>query len=164
MRKIISISATVSAIAIMTSCTRVRSRIVNLLESDPKTTECNIGTLYPNLDGRECVGVMSDNILYTYQFRYRATPEEVESALMKKTCSYIEIIPDTTLQECSREYILANMSSRSIESYPTLTEWKQSNHPDSLVFYKCCRTPLQHLLVFDKKTGFVYHKIYEFKE
>lgn len=143
-------------------------RIINKVESvitNYAITECHIGSLYSDLKGKDCDGIKIDNgIFYNYCFRYKAIPAEVENALMAKTCSYVEIVPDSVLVPCKKKYIFNNIQLPSEETYPEYVEWRWCEHPDSLEFYKCTRTPLQHLLVFDKVTGQVYHFINEFRE
>ena len=152
------------ALLAFSSCTRIKNKVIHWL-CPKEVTECNIGTLYPELDGKDCIGVRAEDcFFYRYCFRYKATPDEVEKALMAKECSYVEIVPDTAFYRCDRGYMLDKMYKLSQENYPEYDEWRWCDHPDSLLFYACMRTPLQHLLVFDKVTGYVYHCIYEFAE
>ena len=54
-----------------TSCTRIWHKLADKLEESTPTEEYSIGTLYPELDGRECVGARSNGLLYNYWFRYK---------------------------------------------------------------------------------------------
>ena len=146
-----------------TSCARIWHKLVDKWEKSTPTEEYSIGTLYPELDGRECVGVRDDGLLYSYWFRYKATPVEVEAALMAKPCNYSEIVPDSTLKPCDKTYIEDNFYSLLQDSHPVFTEWKTAPE-DHLLYYCCRRTPLKHLLVFDTVSGYVYHCISEFRE
>lgn len=154
-----------TAILALISCTRIKNKIESVI-TNSEVTECNIGSLYPDLDGKDCIGVKTDQMLYfsNYYFRYKATPAEVQNALMAKECSYVEIVPDTVLVPCDEKYILDNMQMLSEEVYPEFVEWRCCDHPDSLEFYECTKTPLQHLFVFDKGTGYMYHFISSFRE
>ena len=146
-----------------TSCTRIWHKLADLWEKSTPTEEYSIGTLYPELESRDCVGVRSNGILYNYWFRYIATPAEVETALMAKPCTYSEIEPDSTLKPCDRTYIEDDFYSSLQDSHPVFTEWKTAPE-DHLQYYRCTRTPLKHLLVFDTVSGYVYHCISEFRE
>lgn len=146
-----------------TSCTRIWHKLVDLWEKSTPIEEYSIGTLYPELDGRECVGVRGDGLLYSYWFRYKATPVEVEAALMAKPCTYSEIVPDSILEPCDRTYIEDNFYSLLQDSHPVFTEWK-TEPEEHLQYYSCTRTPLKHLLVFDTVSDYVYHYIGEFRE
>lgn len=148
----------------LSACTRIKNKVESVI-TNCAITECHIGSLYSDLKGKDCDGTkIDDGIFYNYCFRYKAIPAEVENALMAKTCFYVEIVPDSVLVSCDKEYILNNIQLPSEETYPEYVEWRWCEHPDSLEFYKCTRTPLQHLLVFDKVTGQVYHFINEFRE
>ena len=148
----------------LSACTRIKNKVESVI-TNCAITECHIGSLYSDLKGKDCDGIKIDDVIfYNYCFRYKAIPAEVENALMAKTCSYFEIVPDSVLVSCDKEYILNNIQLPSEETYPEYVEWRWCEHPDSLEFYKCTRTPLQHLLVFDKVTGQVYHFINEFRE
>ena len=146
-----------------TSCTKIWHKLVDLWEKSTQIEEYSIGTLYPELDGRECVGVRGDGLLYSYWFRYKATPVEVEAALMAKPCTYSEIVPDSILEPCDRTYIEDNFYSLLQDSHPVFTEWK-TEPEEHLQYYSCTRTPLKHLLVFDTVSDYVYHYIGEFRE
>ncbi len=146
-----------------TSCTRVWHKLVDSWEESTPTEEYSIGTLYPELDGRECVGVRGNGLLYSYWFRYKATPAEVEAALMAKPCTYSEIAPDSTMKPCERTYMENDFYSLLQDSHPVFTEWK-AEPEDHLQYYSYTRTPLKHLLVFDTVSGYVYHYIGEFRE
>ncbi|MBQ7550265.1 MAG: hypothetical protein IJT04_01895 [Bacteroidales bacterium] len=144
-----------------TSCTGIKHRWNKWWNGSAQ--EYSIGTLYPELGGRECVGVRSNGLLYNYWFRYKATPAEVEAALMAKPCTYFEIEPDSTLKLCPKEIIVNNFGSLSEAYFAVFVEWKiePENH---LLYYECTRTPLKHLLVFDTVSGYIYHHISEFRE
>lgn len=146
-----------------TSCTKIWHKLVDKWEESTTTEEYSIETLYPALDGQECIGVRGDGLLYYYWFRYKATPAEVEAALMARPCTYSKIVPDSTLKPCDKTYIEDNFYSLLQDSYPVFTEWKTAPE-DHLQYYCCTRTPLSHLLVFDTVTGYVYHYIGEFRE
>lgn len=149
----------------LSACTRIKNKVKSVITNCAITEECHIGSLYSDLKWKDCDGIkIDDGLFYNYCFRYKATPAEVENALMAKACSYVEIVPDSVLVPCKKKYIFNNIQLPSEETYPEYAEWLWCNHFDSLEFYKCTRTPLQHLLVFDKVTGQVYHFINEFRE
>ena len=60
--------------------------------------------------------------------------------------------------------ILSEKKMLSEETYPEFVEWRWAENPDKLLFFECTSTPLQHLLMFDTSTGYVYHYISEFGE
>lgn len=149
----------------MSSCTRVKNKVISMIRSiEDDLSECNISSLYPQLSDDDCIGFMDNGFFYNYWFRYKATPSDVEAAILSKECSFVDIKPDTTLVPCTSEFILSEMKMLSEEAYPEFVEWRWVENPDKLLFFKCTRTPLQHLLVFDTSTGYVYHYINEFRE
>ena len=163
MKKFFLLGTMVCVLGMMTaSCTRVKNKIVSTMSSE--MSECKISSLYPDLNDDDCVGLMNDDIFYNYYFRYKASPSDVENALLAKECSFVEIKPDTALIPRSEKYILSEIKMLSEETYPEFVEWRWAENPDNLLFFECIRTPLRHFLVFDTSTGYVYHYISEFRE
>lgn len=86
----------------LSACTRIKNKVESVI-TNCAITECHIGSLYSDLKGKDCDGIkIDDGIFYNYCFRYKAIPAEVENALMAKTCSYVEIVPDSVLVPCKK--------------------------------------------------------------
>ncbi len=164
MKKTLLISIAVISLAAMTlSCTKIRTTIADWLTEGVKE-DVAIGSLYPDLDDPTCCGIRADGILFDeYWFRYKATPSKVESALFAKPCEYTEIVPDTALVPCSRDYAIDNFKFGSEEYFCVFVEWKTAPETN-LLYYRCIRTPLDHLMIFDTISGEAYHYISEFRE
>ncbi len=143
------------------SCSKIKHKWANFWNGNAQ--ECNIGDLYPELANHNCVGARENGLFYNYWFRYKATPEEVETALMAKPCHYTEIVPDSTLRPYRRDEIEQKFGSLPQAYFAVFIEWKVAPE-DHLLYYRCTRTSLDHLLVFDTVSGYVYHKISEFRE
>ena len=163
MKKTILICTAMVALAAMTlSCTKIRTKIADWLSEGVKE-DFHIGSLYPELDDSPCCGIRKEGIFYEYWFRYKATPSKVESALFAKPCEYTEIVPDTALVPCSRDYAIDNFKFGSEEYFCVFVEWKTAPETN-LLYYRCTRTPLEHLMIFDTISGEAYHYISEFRE
>lgn len=163
MKKTLLISIAVISLAAMTlSCTKIRTKIADWLSESVKE-DFHIGSLYPELDDSPCCGIRKEGIFYEYWFRYKATPSKVENALMAKPCNYVEIVSDTALVPCSRDYAIDNFKFGSEEYFCVFVEWKIAPETN-LLYYRCKRTPLDHLMIFDTISGEAYHYISEFRE
>lgn len=149
------------AIMAMASCSKVRHKMAEFMNGSVE--DYSIENLYPELENRECVGARRNGLLYDYWFRYKATPAEVEDALIAKSCHFTEIVPDSALQPCDRVHVEKEFGSLQQAYFGAFVEW--TNAPEEhLLYRRCTRTPLEHIIVFDTVSGYVYHHISEFRE
>lgn len=153
----------VALMFVNSSCTRIRHKIVDTLTDCEVETAYHIGSLYPELNNVSCSGIRREGFLSCYWFKYEATPAMVEATLMGHSCAYEEIVPDTVLCLCGRDYALKNFKLTSADYKSVYAEWQQAPQ-NNLLYYCCTRTPFEHVLVFDTVMGSVYHYISEFRE
>ena len=147
-------------------------QIVEFL-STPSIKEYSLFDRFPELAKDEFGivefhGVLCDYpfFFYKYYFTYSGNRELIQQYISNIQCRYSEIVPDTAF--IKSDFTHFEKQTQNLAAY----EYKKANfffaykdtNPEELEFYTCTKTPETHYIIFNTKSGLIYHLIENFRE
>ena len=180
-------------VSLLTSCNRVHKVKDKVREKKDRVVNKALGTIvdfiresaitdyslfdkFPELKRDEFKITEIGGILCTYlpwfdkyYFKYTGDSALIQQYIENIECKYTEIEPDTAfVQFTDWDYEQYEKKMQSLTDYEKqraafFFEYQNENK-ENLIFYKCRKTPENHILILDLRTNLIHHLIESFRE
>lgn len=167
----------------MTACGRIKNKADQVVEKtkdkiinelkEPAITDARLFDKFPELKNEKYKidfkqGVKCEYLptFYKYYFTYYGNKSKVLDFISHIKCTYTEIVPDTICKRIDFAHLQKSVSGLTDfekQKADFFYKYQGSNSAD-LELYDCIKTPEHHFIIFDTKTGLIYHLIENFKE
>ena len=151
---------------------QTKDKIINEIKK-PVIKKADLFDKFPELKDKKFNIISNQGIeceylpsFYKYYFSYDGNIGMILDFVSHIKCTYSEIIPDTV---CKRidfgdfQKEVSGLTEYEKQRADFFYKYMLSNTAD-LEIYNCIKTPEQHFIIFDKKSGRIYHMIENFKE
>jgi len=181
-------------ILILSSCERIRNKTDKMIDKtkevvsdkansltkkiideirEPIISDFNLYEKFPELKTEiykvsDAVGLKCEYLpsFYKYYFTYKGDRDEIFKFINNIKCEYSEIKPDSTIINIKKidfENQVKDLTEIEIKKAEFFYDYKNQNN-DQIEYYKCTKTPEKHFIIYDTKTGQIYHMIENFIE
>ena len=151
---------------------KTKDKIINELK-EPIISNASLFDKFPELKNEKYKidfkqGVKCEYLpaFYKYYFTYYGNKSKVLDFISQIKCTYTEIVPDTICKRIDfAEFQKGKSGLTDLEKQKTDFFYKyQKLNSTNLELYDCIKTPEHNFIIFDTKTGMIYHMIENFNE